>query len=128
MDKRLDDNAPSSYINGLESIIGGEASLGQNDGVENSIFSNLDKLDIDGQIKVLSFSEELRRFNQDTKNRSVLALWTFRIISVWLIAVVALLGFNFLSNAVCITLLTTTTINIIGLPAIVLRGYFAAEK
>lgn len=128
MDKRLDDNAPSSYINGLESIIGGEASLGQNDGVENSIFSNLDKLDIDGQIKVLSFSEELRRFNQDTKNRSVLALWTFRIISVWLIAVVALLGFNFLSDAVCITLLTTMTINIIGLPAIVLRGYFAAEK
>lgn len=128
MNKRSDTNTPSSYINGLESIIGSAEVVKQDDDVESSIFSNLDKLDIDGQIKALSFHEELKRFNQDTKNRSVLARWTFGIISVWLIAVLILLSFNFLSESVYITLLATTTVNIIGLPAIVLRGYFVSEK
>lgn len=71
---------------------------------------------------------ENKRYSDNTKNRSILAFWTFVIISLWLIGVVVLLSCNFLSDSATITLLSTTTINIIGLPAIVLRGYFAAEK
>lgn len=124
MDKEKE--TPSSYIGGLESLLDSTANSG--DAVELSIFSNIDKLDIDEQIKLLSFHEELKRFKSNTKNRSLLSIWTFAIISVWLIAVVVLLSCNFLSDSVAITLLSTTTINIIGLPAIVLRGYFTLEK
>lgn len=65
-----------------------------------------------------------KRYEKDTASRTCLAYWTFGIISVWLFVVVILLSCNFLPDAVYITLLTTTTVNIIGLPAIVLKGYF----
>lgn len=123
------EKTPSSYIDGLESLLSieDESSCAVNS-LESSVNSNLDKLGLDGQITILTLREELARFRKDTKDRSALAYWTFVIISVWLIAVVALLAFNFLSDSVAITLLSTTTINIIGLPAIVLRGYFTSDK
>lgn len=75
-----------------------------------------------------------KRYEKDTASRTCLAYWTFIIISAWLVAVFLLLIFNiitiyffdfvFLSDKVYITLLATTTANIIGLPAIVLKGYF----
>lgn len=126
MNKHSDTDASSPYIDGLESILDSTADSG--DTSELSMFSNIDKLDIDEQIKLLSFREELKRFKENTKNRSILTIWTFCIISSWLIAVVVLLSCNFLSDSVAITLLSTTTINIIGLPAIVLRGYFTSDR
>lgn len=69
-----------------------------------------------------------RRFSLDTEDRSVLARKTFWLIVAWLSCVVILLAFNSLwfrlSDSVLLMLLGTTTINIIGLAAIVLNGYF----
>ena len=89
---------------------------------------NPDSLNKKGQAEVRQAEAETQRYEEDTKNRKILAHWTFWIISFWLIAVVALLAFNFLPPTVYITLLTTTTVNIIGLPAIVLHGYFTPKK
>lgn len=89
---------------------------------------NPDSLNKKGQTEVDQAVAETRRYEEDTKNRKVLAYWTFGIITGWLIAVVVLLACNFLPQTVYVTLLTTTTVNIIGLPAIVLHGYFTPKK
>lgn len=120
---------PSSYIDGLESLLSieDESSCAVNS-LESSVNSNLDKLGLNGQITILTLREELARFRKDTKDRSNLAHWTFGIISLWLVFVFVLLLINDLPDSVFITLLTTTTFNVIGLPAIVLRGYFTSDK
>lgn len=89
---------------------------------------NPDKFNEKEQLAIKQAEAERRRFEEDTKNRKVLAYWTFGIITGWLVAVVGLLAFNFLPPTVYVTLLTTTTVNIIGLPAIVLHGYFTPKK
>lgn len=120
---------PSPYIDRLESLLSVENEPSPAaDSLESSVNSNLDKLDLDGQVKIITRREELARFRKDTKDRSNLAYWTFGIITGWLIAVVVLLACNFLPQTVYVTLLTTTTVNIIGLPAIVLHGYFTQKK
>lgn len=78
----------------------------------------------DNDIKSID-EQEAERFKQDTRLRKCLANWTMTIISVWLIAVLAILIFcRHLDNQVLITLLATTTINILGLPKIILEGLF----
>lgn len=127
MDKEKE--TPSSYIGGLESLLADECEPPHSaNSLESSVNSNLDKLDIDGQITIITLREELARFRKDTKDRSILAYWTFGIITGWLVGVLVLLFFKKLPDSVFITLLTTTTVNIIGLPAIVLRGYFTSDK
>lgn len=120
---------PLFYIGNLENKLSAEKDPSLSaDSVKSSICSNLDSLDLKGQIGILTLLEELDRFRKDTKDRSNLAYWTFGIITVWLVAVVVLMACNFLPQTVYVTLLTTTTVNIIGLPAIVLRGYFTPNK
>ena len=127
MNKRSGTDVSSPYIAGLKSSIL-DSTTDFEDTLASSIRSNPDKLDFNEQVKIYSFSEQLNRFKQDTKDRSKLAYWTFRIISLWLVFVFVLLLINDLPNSVFITLLTTTTVNIIGLPIIVLRGYFTSDK
>ena len=55
------------------------------------------------------------------------------IVSLWLAAVIVVLvcaGLEWitLSNRVLIALLTTTTVNILGLPLVVLRGLYPKEE
>ena len=55
------------------------------------------------------------------------------IVSLWLTAVIVVLvcaGLEWvtLSNRVLIALLTTTTVNILGLPLVVLRGLYPKEE
>lgn len=123
MNKRSGTDISSPYIAGLESSIL-DSTTGSEDTLASFMFSNPDKLDLNEQI----FLEQLNRFKQDTKDRSKLAYWTFGIISFWLVFVFVLLLINDLPNSVFITLLTTTTVNIIGLPIIVLSGYFTSDK
>ena len=93
--------------------------------LELPIFSlentNPDVEDIDIQKK--------RRFKQNTLHRKILMYWVISVVSCWLIAVLVLI---FLSGygkvqfqpTVLVTLLATTTINVLGLAFIVLRGIF----
>lgn len=74
---------------------------------------------------------QLERFGQDTKDRKWLAYWSVSVVSFWLLSVLLILVFNqflALSDAVLITLLTTTTLNILGLTFIVLKGHFNALR
>ena len=121
MNKKLD-TATEDLLRGLSA----EIDVQQEDvsGLFPSIKSNPDKLEEASQLSLKKFEAELERIRKDTQNRSVFAYWTFGIITAWLIAVIVLLACNFLSQSIYITLLTTTTLNVIGLPAIVLRGYF----
>lgn len=73
------------------------------------------------------------RFSQDTKYRRHLANWVMTIVPCWLFLVIAILfcdGFNFikLQTEVLITLLATTTVNVLGLAYIVLKGIFPESK
>ncbi len=74
---------------------------------------------------------EAVRYKSDTTDRKWLAIWTAILVSVWLMAVLVILIFQGiwhlqLSDTVLITLLGTTTLNVLGLSFIVLRGHFKA--
>lgn len=73
------------------------------------------------------------RFSQDTRYRKYLANWVMLIVPCWLLAVVAIVflqGFSIikLDNEVMITLLATTTLNVLGLAYIVLKGIYPESK
>ena len=77
--------------------------------------------------------EELARYKQDTKERKTLSKWVRCIVPVWLgfTATSFLLngyGCISVSESVMITLLGTTTANVLGLGYILLKGLFPEEK
>lgn len=75
---------------------------------------------------------EIERFLKDTKLRTILVYIFSGIIFSWLASVILILWFNntnlCLSDNVLIVLLTTTTINIIGMMLIILRNLFPTIK
>ena len=73
--------------------------------------------------------QKTKRFAEDTGHRRGLVLWVKYVVSLWLSGVLFVVAFNTifqlnLSDSVLITLLTTTTVNILGLAYIVLKGLF----
>lgn len=77
--------------------------------------------------------QEKIRYSQDTKFRKHLTRWVMIIIPAWLYMVFQILckcanGQWHLSDMVLSTLLATTTVNILGLANIVLKGMFLKEK
>lgn len=73
------------------------------------------------------------RFSQDTRFRRHLANWVMIIVPCWLFLVIVILFFHgfgliFLPTEVIITLLATTTVNVLGLAYIVLKGIFPEGK
>lgn len=72
------------------------------------------------------------RFKQDTTDRKRLAYWSAVVVSIYLILLFGILIFNErfinLTNSVLIVLLGTTTLNILGLMFIVLKGLFPNIK
>lgn len=68
------------------------------------------------------------RYREDTKHRRNLSTWAASIVSLWLISVLLILIFNSksinLSDSTMIALLSTTTLNVLGMMLIVLRGLF----
>lgn len=95
-----------------------------------------DKIDFDS----LSSTEAqdhlfFQRYQNDTNDRKWLSKWTAIIVSLWLVLILIILwlhGYNSndfnLSNSIVITLLGTTTLNVLGLSLIVLRGHFNNKK
>ena len=76
----------------------------------------------------------MHRINENTKARKRLAKWAMKLISIYLIIVFLLIitssvKWSFLKDftidePIMITILSTTTVNVIGLALIVLRGHF----
>lgn len=98
----------------------------------SEITPDIDSEDLINQVQRRDFLE-FERYKSDTKDRKWLARWTVIIVSTWLSIVLAVLILNKifslgLSDAVLITLLGTTTLNVLGLSFIVLRGHFTARK
>ena len=78
-------------------------------------------------------NQEIQRYVQDTKWRKFLCVWVMSVVSLWLIAVLILtfiyvLGQITTSHSVMIALLATTTVNILGLAYIVLKGIFLFKE
>ena len=92
--------------------------------IQSTAASNLDGIDD------MSLREQKKvRYGQDTKYRSYLAIWVMWVVSVWLLCVIAIIGLcgfgtMHLDGTVLVTLLATTTVNVLGLAYIVLRGIF----
>lgn len=77
--------------------------------------------------------QERIRFEQDTRHRKYLVYWMMAVVSIWLIAVLLFTAFNkpwclFIDNKVLITLLATTTVNVLGLANIILGGLFNVRR
>lgn len=81
-------------------------------------------------IDELSMSEQKRmRYEQDTHFRKHFANWVMIVIPAWLLFVILILvgcgsGLMTLDSTVLVTLLTTTTVNVLGLAYIVLKDIF----
>lgn len=93
--------------------------------ISNDFLENVDDMSMSQQRK--------NRFSQDTLYRKYLANWVMFIVPVWLIFVITILvlcGGNVLvlKDEVLIALLATTTINVLGLAYIVLKGIFPEEQ
>ena len=98
------------------------ASSGINEGLKNI---DTDKHDMHEQEKT--------RFEQDTDFRRYLAIWVMIIVPVWLVIVYAVLILNGtgcirVDPKVMVSLLVTTTANVLGLAYIVLKGIFSIKK
>lgn len=86
----------------------------------NDDSDNTDQLGLKEQRYLL----ENRGYKQDMKHRDKLVEWVIGLVSFWVLIVVMIVIKTDLSDAVIITLLSTTTINILGLPYIILKGLF----
>lgn len=107
----------------LEDIIGSKHPTPNRDDIDS------DDIGFQKEIKKL----EVEKLGLDIKDRKWLAKWSACIVSGWLIFVIIILVTNnycslYLSDAVLITLLGTTTLNILGLSFIVLRGHFSSSQ
>lgn len=87
-----------------------------------------------GDIDVKPLTAQMAiRYQQDTKHRKILTWWVMIVIPVWLIAVFVLVCICasskwHLTDWALSTLLATTTVNILGLANIVLKGMFLKEE
>lgn len=94
----------------------------------------LDVGDSDEIIQKCKEFVNLHRIHENTKARRRLEKWASRVIVLYLLIVLCLVVFNYIKttawkfmnieNTVMITILSTTTVNIIGLGLIILRGHF----
>lgn len=89
------------------------------------LIDNADALSLEAQ--------EVRRFEQDTRHRHTLVRWMMWVVSLWLVIVLAITVFNKtlclgIETSVLITLLATTTLNVLGLSRIVLGGLFGYQR
>lgn len=81
-----------------------------------------------------SLDEQIKdRYAQNTKHRYTLVIWMMWIVGAWLvitagIVIAQLCVKKGISDAVMCALLTTTTVNVLGLAVIVLRGLFYEGK
>ncbi len=107
--------------NNLESIL---SRIGYNSLHDQDIDSD----DLDLQKK----RYENLRYKEDTESRKKLAYWAATVVSIYLLCVLTILILNhqyiYLSDTVLSVLLGTTTLNVLGLMYIVLKGYFKIEN
>lgn len=86
---------------------------------------NVDNEDLSAQKKT--------RYQQDTEWRKYFSIWVMTVVPTWLVSVIVLVYISILGNyhiasSILNTLLATTTINILGLAYIVLKGIFPQER
>jgi hypothetical protein len=99
----------------------------------------IDDTDIDSDgldeqnLKLKKKELEIRLLSDDINIRKSLSYWAAVVVSIFLLLVLIVLllsgtGRLKLSDVVLSTLLATTTLNVLGLMFIVLKGYFAASN
>lgn len=109
-------------IENIEDILDGNREMFMNSGNEDS--ENLNR-DLMSELK-------RKRYEDTTKLRQSLANAFTVIIALWLLSIILILVGNshryFLSENVLITLLTTTTIQVLGMMLIILWDLFPGKK
>lgn len=106
----------------------------------DTVKSLLESETTDGNIKKSKELIRLHRIVENTKARRRLEKWSLRVIALYLFIVLCIVLASYVSipaiksyfsicipNPIMITILSTTTVNIIGLGLIVLRGHFLAN-
>lgn len=106
----------------------------------DTVQSLLESETTDENIKKSKELTHLHRIVENTKARRRLEKWSLRVIAVYLFTVLCIVLASYVSiprikqyffisipDSIMITILSTTTVNIIGLGLIVLRGHFLAN-
>lgn len=90
---------------------------------------DIDRQEIGEQEKQI----KIERYKDDSRIRKSLSLWVRWVISLWLLSITVLLwlqsfGVTYLDTTIVVTLLGTTTLNILGLAFILLKGMFLSRR
>lgn len=106
----------------------------------DTVQSLLESETTDENIKKCKELTHLHRIIENTKARRRLEKWSLRVIAIYLFVVLCIVLVSYVSiplikpyfkvtipDTIMITILSTTTVNIIGLGLIVLRGHFLAN-
>lgn len=75
--------------------------------------------------------QEAIRYKEDTIHRKTLVKWMMIVVSIWLGGVLLITASSYwlkISPSVIMTLLATTTANVLGLAHIILKGLFRGSK
>ncbi|MCD6010459.1 MAG: hypothetical protein K0Q79_321 [Flavipsychrobacter sp.] len=103
---------------------------GTSDGETSDGKEDIDSETLQEQIDLKKAQTE--RYKSNTKDRVWLAEWAASVVSIWLALVFIILISNssklHLSDTVLNVLLGTTTLNVLGLIFIVLRGHFGNKE
>lgn len=116
-------NSPRpGILSAIERIIQNQSSQ------QRDLDIDSDSLDEQKELK----KAKTKRYRSDTFDRKWLAIWTAVVVSLWLGGVFYILCCNndriCLSDSVMNVLLGTTTLNVLGLSFIVLRGHFNSSQ
>lgn len=90
--------------------------------------------DADPDLMTIDEQEKKKRYRQDTEFRKKFSNWVIWVDSVYLfviLVIVILYGcglFKEMNSTVMVTLLGTTTANVLGLAAIILNGLFKVKE
>lgn len=103
----------------------------------DTVQSLLESETTDENIEKCKELTHLHRIIENTKARRRLEKWSLRVIAIYLFVVLCIVLATYtnpkfkyyieIPNTIMITILSTTTVNIIGLGLIVLRGHFLAN-
>mgnify|MGYP006436838779 CR=1 FL=1 len=119
----------SDFLDLFNSIVSEEAESIE----DNKSMKEFDQFKSKNDYQALTLkSLKKKRFDDNTRLRKTLSKWAFVILSVWILFVMIVLLFNetifCISDNVLITLLSTSTIKIIGIVLIVMKDIFNGKS
>ena len=106
--------------------------MSNSNNIPANVSNNLQELNQTFQERKVDLSLKKKDVTQDIKLRKQIVWWVMGVVSIYLMVIIGIIGSTGwqgrLEPIVLVTLLTTTTINILGLPLMIIHLLFPKKK